>query len=370
MARTLSTRRLTATCVTACVVTCLICCSGAAADYAVQACGSNPNFFVFAGSSSSSGIAVGARCPVGSFNGAGLSVSSSGTSTKGQAGRLQVNAPAGLELLGATADQIASVGVNDGGDWGGGFYWAGGGVATNDQTDQNPNVGMVFPAPSSYWGLQMVCGKATCSANALLAVQAVTLYVRETTPPNFAATGLWQASGWIRGSWPFFAWSDSPSGVCAISTTLNGLPIASTSSSSDTSYVFHQCAAPAINQTVDTSRYGNGALAARPDLKRCRRGSRLHLGHDRCRQSPAHCLAVRAGGRSLDGRHAIRDGDCVRRPFRCRWDLVLGRRRSRSVVFGELGAGTSERHGWPAPGAVLCGEQRGRSQRGAWDLGD
>ena len=252
----------------------------------------------------------------------------------------------------------------------GASIWAGGGVATNDQTDQNPNVGMVFPAPSSYWGLQMVCGKATCSANALLAVQAVTLYVRETTPPNFAATGLWQASGWIRGSWPFFAWSDSPSGVCAISTTLNGLPIASTSSPSDTSYVFHQCAAPPINQTVDTSRYGNGALPlvlSSSDAAGVPASTSATIDVDNLQPT---CLAIRAGGRSLDGRHAICDGDCVRRPFRCRWDLCSVDGARRSVVFGELGAGTSQRRGWPASGAVLCGEQRGRSQRGAWDLGD
>jgi hypothetical protein len=260
MWRSVSTRGLVAVSLAIAALACPIWCSRAMADYAVQACGSNPNFFVFAGSSSGSGIAVQANCPVGSFNGAGLAVFNTGSAAKGQAGRLQANAPAGLELLGATANQISSVGINDGGDWGGGFYWAGGGVQTNDQTNLNPNVGMTFAAPSSYWGLQMVCGKATCSQNGELAVQAVTLYVRETTPPNFAATGLWQTSGWIRGGWPFFAWSDSPSGVCDISATLNGLPIASTSSQSHTSYVFHQCAAPAINQTVDTARYGNGAL--------------------------------------------------------------------------------------------------------------
>ena len=281
-----------------------------------------------------------------------------------------MNAPAGLELLGATADQIASVGVNDGGDWGGGFYWAGGGVATNDQTDQNPNVGMVFPAPSSYWGLQMVCGKATCSANALLAVQAVTLYVRETTPPNFAATGLWQASGWIRGSWPFFAWSDSPSGVCAISTTLNGLPIASTSSPSDTSYVFHQCAAPAINQTVDTSRYGNGALPlvlTSSDAAGVPASTSATIDVDNLQ--PTVSLSGPADAPSTAGTQYVTAtasaGPSGVDGISCSVD---GARRS--VVSGELGAGTSERHGWPAPGAVLCGEQRGRSQRRAWDLGD
>ncbi|MGH3263852.1 MAG: hypothetical protein ACRDNS_17885 [Trebonia sp.] len=222
----------------------LVCCSAAAADYSMQVCGSNPNFFVFAGSSSNSHIAVQANCPVGSYNGAGLAVFfNTGSAATGQAGRLQANAPAGLEFVGATANQISSAGINDGGDWGGGFYWAGGGVETNDQTNQNPNVAMTFAAPSGYWGLQMICGRTTCSQPGELAVQSVTLDVREAVPPDFAATGLWQASWWVRGTWPFFAWSDSPSGVCDISATLGGLPIASTSSATHLSYVYHQCAA-------------------------------------------------------------------------------------------------------------------------------
>ena len=40
--------------------------------------------------------------------------------------------------------------------------------------------------------------------------------------------------------------------------------IASPASPTDSSYVFHQCAAPAVDQTVDTSRYGNGALVLAP----------------------------------------------------------------------------------------------------------
>jgi hypothetical protein len=237
----------------------LACCSTALADYAVQSCGSNPNFFVFGGSSSNPNIHAQAQCPVGSYNGAGLSVYNVGSASAGQRGYVQTTAPAGLEFVGASADQISSTGINDNGGWGGGFYWAGGGVQTNDQTNLNPNVGMTFAAPSSYWGLQMICGWATCNQNGDLAVQSVTLYVRETAAPTFGATGLWQTSGWVRGSWPFTASADSPSGVCSLSTTLNGLNVASSASSIRLAYAFKQCTTPAINQTIDTSRYGNGA---------------------------------------------------------------------------------------------------------------
>jgi hypothetical protein len=234
-------------------------CGAALGNYDVQVCGSNPNY-VFGGSASSSAITVQAKCPVGSYNGAGLAVlnTANQTATAGQVGRLQVDAPSGLELVGATANQISSVGVNDGEGWGGGFYWVGGGLETNDQTDLNPNVGMVFAAPSSYWGLQIICGWANCTDGGMLAVQSMTLYVQETVGPSFNATGLWQTSGWVRGSWPFTASADSPSGVCSLSATLGGLNIASTSSG-DIPYVFKQCTAPAIDQTIDTSRYGNGA---------------------------------------------------------------------------------------------------------------
>jgi len=119
---------------------------------------------------------------------------------------------------------------------------------------------MLFSSPSSHFGMQLICGKGTCSAPAQLAVGAFSLYVRETADPIFAApTGLWQASGWVRGSWPFFVWGNSPSGLCSLSASLNGLTIGQTSAPRDVS-TWHQCAAPPISQPVDTTRYGQGAV--------------------------------------------------------------------------------------------------------------
>ena len=234
----------------------LIYCSPSLGDETVQVCGSYDNN-VFS-SSSVPGISATGRCPAPSYNGGGFSLFPSGTTTKGQSGRWQTTTPPGLVLVGATANQLVSAGVNDGGDFGGGFYWAGGGTGANDTTQGT--LGMVFPSPSSYFGMQLVCGKATCTQPATLAVQAFSLYVRETSGPGFSApSGLWQTTGWIRGAWPFVASGDSPSGLCSLSATLNGQLIDTTTSPQDVS-TWHQCAAPAISQSVDTSQYGQGGL--------------------------------------------------------------------------------------------------------------
>ena len=234
----------------------LVYCSPVLGDETVQACGSYANN-VFS-SSSVPGITATGRCPAPSYNGGGFSLFPSGTTTKGQTGRWQTATPPGLELVGATANQLVSAGVNDGGDFGGGFYWAGGGTGANDKTQGT--LGMVFPSPSSYFGMQLVCGKATCTQPATLAVQTFSLYVRETSGPGFSApSGLWQTTGWIRATWPIVASADSPSGPCSLSANLNGQLIDTTTSGRDVS-TWHQCAAPAISQPVDTSRYGQGAV--------------------------------------------------------------------------------------------------------------
>jgi hypothetical protein len=237
----------------------LLGCSNSFADETVQVCGSYANS-VFA-SSAVPAITASGRCPTVDYNGGGLALIPSGIPARGQAGRWQANAPAGLELVGATASGIISPGVNDtAGDFGGGFYWAGGGIEATDQTDRQPSVGMVFASPSSYFGIQLLCGKSTCPAPAQLAVAAVSLYVRETVGPSFAApNGLWQSTGWVRGSWPFFAWGNSPSGLCSLSATLNGSLINQTTAQQDVS-TWHQCATGPIDQAVDTSKYGQGAI--------------------------------------------------------------------------------------------------------------
>ena len=176
------------------------------ADEVVQACGPYANGALF-GAIPNSAYRDSATCPDAAYSGGGFAINATST-TKGQAGKLQVVAPAGFTLVGATATGIVSAGLNDGGDYGGGFYWSSGSVETNDQTARS--LSMSFPA-SNVFGMQVVCGKGSCTAPAQLNVGAYSLQARETVGPSLnSPSGLWQTSGWIRGTWPFVLSSDSP----------------------------------------------------------------------------------------------------------------------------------------------------------------
>jgi hypothetical protein len=229
----------------------------AAADEVVQVCGPYANGTLF-GAIPNSAFRDTVSCPDAAYSAGGFSINVTST-TKGQAGKLQIVAPPGLALVGATATGIASAGLNDGGDYGGGLYWSSGSVETNDQTARTPSLSVSFPA-SNVFGMQVVCGKGSCTAPAQLNVGAYSLQARETVGPSLnSPSGLWQTSGWIRGTWPFVLSSDSPSGVCLLAASLSGRSVGETTSGSDPS-VWPQCsAAPISNPAVDTTQYSNGA---------------------------------------------------------------------------------------------------------------
>jgi hypothetical protein len=109
----------------------------------------------------------------------------------------------------------------------------------------------------------LVCGKTLCDNSqnfGWIATNEINLDVAETIGPSFtSASGLWQSSGWVRGSWPFGLGADSPSGVCSLAASLNGQPIARTQSNADPS-VWHQCSAAPINIPVNTIGFGQGGL--------------------------------------------------------------------------------------------------------------
>jgi hypothetical protein len=181
-----------------------------------------------------------------------------GGMTRGDSARFQANAPSGLEIVAAGVPSMVAQNVNSSQGFGGGFYWQGGG----SQVTQYQSAALLGGFSSPYFGFQLICGVNTCTSTpgAEFFVSDIVLSVSETVAPTLTApTGLWQASGWVRGSWPFFAWGNSPSGLCSISATLNGEPITTTTSKQDPS-TWHQCAAPPVDQPVDTSRYGQGAI--------------------------------------------------------------------------------------------------------------
>ncbi len=70
--------------------------------------------------------------------------------------------------------------------------------------------------------------------------------MHETIPPSISGAGrLWNATGWIRGTWPLRAVGNSPSGVCAMAASLNGHPISGAGFTfPHISAYWHECGLP------------------------------------------------------------------------------------------------------------------------------
>src|SRR6202000_2687467 len=127
----------------------------------------------------------------------------------------QTVAPPGLMISGANVE-LASNYVNDGtaGQDGGGFFLTGG-SSNSAPGETNAN----FPGLSSPdFGFLLVCGKQTCDqGGAFISAYEVALNVSETSGPGLSSSsGLWQAIGWIRGTWSLTFSGDSPSGMCSL----------------------------------------------------------------------------------------------------------------------------------------------------------
>ncbi|HEY5429574.1 MAG TPA: hypothetical protein VIK04_10695 [Solirubrobacteraceae bacterium] len=151
-----------------------------------------------------------------------------------------------------------SYGVNAGsaGAYGGDFYW---GSTTSDITpNEHSAVFSDINAPDL--GINLVCGKPSCNGyGANIDIAGVLLTVGETAGPTLTSpAGFWQATGWIRGRWTLAFSGDSPSGMCSLTASLAGQTLPG-SSSPVNSATWHQCAAAAVTDPVDTSSYPSGA---------------------------------------------------------------------------------------------------------------
>jgi hypothetical protein len=208
------------------------------------------------------GLNTVAYCPPGTNVPPGMSIMTGPNKIKaGTRATWQANAPAGILITGAAigANEMYSVHLNDGTGWGGGLYWAGGGISThNGETSYS-----VSGLSSRYLGFQVICGFSTCNGStnpAQLTIESIDLAATETQGPSLSAPdGLWQQSGWVRGNWPVHFYGDSPTGLCSLSAALNGQSIPGTSSPENQS-VWHQCNAPAVDQTIHTADFGQGAI--------------------------------------------------------------------------------------------------------------
>jgi len=222
----------------------------ARADETVTTCGGYANQ-IFA-PSSAYGMNVNDTCPGGS-----LSISTTGFSYKrGQGAIWQTSAPAGLTIVGASVPP-GDLYSNYVGSYGGNFYWAGG--KSNITIEPGVSLG---PFSSHYFGFLLVCTGSTCGPGAQLYVDQISLAVHETSGPWLSSTGLWQAAGWVRGSWTLNYWGDSPSGLCGINGDFAGQALPGSTSLRAPS-TWHECAAAPVSDYVNTADYGQGAQTIR-----------------------------------------------------------------------------------------------------------
>ena len=170
------------------------------------------------------------------------------------------------------------------GQYGGEFYWDGG----SSQIASGETSVWLGPLATNYFGFLLVCGKPTCTELAGLgeiSVSDIVLAAHETVGPSMSASGLWQTTGWVRGTWPLGFSGDSPSGLCAMYASLGGQSLPG-SSSSQSPWMWHQCDAPAASDSVVTERLWPGCEDS--GAERFRRG-RQHgrLRQDRLHRQPA-----------------------------------------------------------------------------------
>ena len=168
---------------------------------------------------------------------------------------------------GATVESMAATAINEAGSgYGGGFFW---GPSNSDGDQVFSGQGAAGPFgvssgtagfPSNTFGFQVVCGNAkTCTASAQLNIRQTQLTVGETVNPSISSAGLWDASGWVRGTWPITVTGDSPSGVCAYSASISGDPVAASSSYAANQTTWHQCASGGLSSNLNTTLAPNGA---------------------------------------------------------------------------------------------------------------
>src|SRR5581483_11299574 len=201
------------------------------------------------------GIRAANKCPGGA-----LELQSTGTSSAGARAHWQAIAPPGISInhFWVGNGSLVVNGINDsGGEFGGGFYWKGGG-ATVHSTES----GYSSPTFSSpYVGWQMVCGQRSCPDDvSALYVYQIQLQATENSGPGMSApAGLWASNGWVRGNWPVSMYVSDPSGVCDAQAILNGRLIADAPAGKDQT-AWQQCPNNPYLQTINTAEYGAGPL--------------------------------------------------------------------------------------------------------------
>jgi hypothetical protein len=121
---------------------------------------------------------------------------------------------------------------------------------------------------SRYFGWQASCTRTSCTPTGagvvVFWVTKITLEAQEASGPSlFAVPGnnLYYQSGWVRGSFPADVAASDPSGVCSMTTTVNGVAINSYSDPAPDTSQWTQCPNKEIDSSVDTTAYHDGVGA-------------------------------------------------------------------------------------------------------------
>jgi hypothetical protein len=167
------------------------------------------------------------------------------TAPQGERVGIQTNAPPGITITRAVSSPAEIDNINNGNQWGGGAYWAGGGRPWTSGDPAEVDSGFA----SSFWGWQMVCGASGgCTANAGIALNSVLLTGEEDQGPNIVAEGannlfyqglqyVWNPVG---RPYPIPLATSDPSGVCRIQAMVNGTVIPGPAATPDQSH-WQQC---------------------------------------------------------------------------------------------------------------------------------
>jgi hypothetical protein len=194
-----------------------------------------------------------------------------GTTVKGgQQVGWRLRPPAGLVISSVYIPHMYSRGINDKSGWRGGLFWKGGSGGARTFNGESGWSSANSGGPSFNWpsggtrsfGWRLGCRERRCrnGGNRWLTVELAELRVRETQRPRLTAPdGLWKATGWIRGWWALHFSGHSPTGLCALSAIVDG-KTGPGSASERRPALWHQCAAPPVDQAIDTAQYGQGAM--------------------------------------------------------------------------------------------------------------
>ena len=237
----------------------------AAASYNVYVCGGwSPTASPFVPAAVAGTQAAASDC--GGAGSADLLLAKSGLQAvpSGQGASWTTTAPPGLTITHIYTANDTSSGVGTGNGWWGEFFWQGGPGLAGRSAQLTNSFGQFGCCQASFnnqtVGWFISCGWSSCSNPVDLDVGGVVLTVSESSGPWLAApSGLWQATGWVRGDVVLGFYGDSPSGLCGLGATINGQIVANSNSARNQT-TWHQCAAPAISQTIHTTDFAQGAM--------------------------------------------------------------------------------------------------------------